>query len=253
MAKFYLDHFCNQEGLEAFLSLSIAMEGKNMKNGNYVSYRTSRDEMSSRAYNMLIGAVLLWGFVVNAIMCTFFADVFMSWNIYVVLIGYFVIAFFGIHLSLSNDDPFISFIGYNLVVLPVGVVLSIFISLIETTPYHIMNTIIVTGGLTIFMILAAMIFPDFFEGLGHILFLTLLGIIIVEFITIIISKELPTWWDLGVAAVFCFYIGYDWAMAQDKSKTADNAIDTCVALYLDIINLFMRLLSSSSKSKSSRR
>ena len=220
---------------------------------DYVSnYRTSRDTMSTRAYNLLIGGVLLWGFVINALMCTFLADVFMSWNFYVVLIGYFICALFGIHLSLSNDDPFVSFIGYNLVVLPVGVVLSIFITLVDANAYHIMNTLLVTGGLTIFMMIAATVFPDFFEGLGHILFLTLLGIIIVEFIMILVSKEFPTWWDLGVAAVFCLYIGYDWAMAQDKTKTADNAIDTCVALYLDIINLFMRLISASSKSRSSR-
>ncbi len=221
---------------------------------DYVSnYYSSRDTMTTRAYNLLIGGVLLWGFVINAIMCTYFTEVFMSLNFYAVIIGYFVCALGGISLALSNNDPFVSFIGYNLVVLPVGVVLSIFIKLLEADPSIILNTILVTGGLTIFMMFAATIFPDFFKGLGHILFLTLLGIIIVEFIMIMVRNELPTWWDLGVAAVFCFYIGYDWAMAQSKAKTADNAIDTCVALYLDIINLFMRLLSSSSKSRSNRK
>ena len=43
-------------------------------------------------------------------------------------------------------------------------------------------------------------------------------------------------------------IGYDWAEAQTKAYTLDNAVDSVVGLYLDIINLFLRILSSSSKS-----
>ena len=40
------------------------------------------------------------------------------------------------------------------------------------------------------------------------------------------------------------YIGYDWAKAQEKRKTLDNAVDSAVDLYLDVINLFVRLLGS---------
>ena len=47
-------------------------------------------ELSSKTYNTIIGLILLWGFAVNAIMCTFFQDVFSSWNPTAVLIGYFV-------------------------------------------------------------------------------------------------------------------------------------------------------------------
>ena len=122
-----------------------------------------RDEMSVRAYNLLIGAVLLWGFVINALMCIYLTDTFMEWNFTMVLIGYFIIAIAGISLSISSDSAFISFIGYNLVVLPVGVVLSIFIRLSEVTNYDIVNTLYITAGLTLFMMAAAMIFPGFFR------------------------------------------------------------------------------------------
>ena len=207
------------------------------------------DEMSVRAYNLLIGAVLLWGFVINALMCIYLTDTFMEWNFTMVLIGYFIIAIAGISLSISSDNAFISFIGYNLVVLPVGVVLSIFIRLSEVTNYDIVNTLYVTAGLTLFMMAAAMIFPGFFSKLERVLFLTLLGVIVVEFIAIMINKSMPSQWDLLVAGLFCLYIGYDWGKAQALSKTADNAVDMCVALYLDIINLLMRLLSSKSKKR----
>jgi FtsH-binding integral membrane protein len=37
-------------------------------------------------------------------------------------------------------------------------------------------------------------------------------------------------------------MGFDWYRAQAYPKTVDNAIDSAVDLYLDIINLFIRLL-----------
>ena len=49
--------------------------------------------------------------------------------------------------------------------------------------------------------------------------------------------------DWIVALIFCGYIGLDWVRAQSIPKNANNAIDSVVALYLDIINLFVRLLS----------
>ena len=208
-----------------------------------------RDEMSVRAYNLLIGAVLLWGFVINALMCIYLTDTFMEWNFTMVLIGYFITAIAGIFLSKWSDSAFISFIGYNLVVLPVGVVLSIFIRLSEVTNYDIVNTLYITAGLTLFMMAAAMIFPGFFRKLERVLFLTLSGVILVEIIAIMINKTLPSQWDLLVAGLFCLYIGYDWGKAQALPKTADNAVDMCVGLYLDVINLFMSLLSSKSKEK----
>ena len=206
-----------------------------------------RDEMSARAYNLLIGAVLLWGFVINALMCIYLTDTFMEWNFTMVLIGYFITAIAGIFLSKLSDSAFISFIGYNLVVIPVGVVLSIFIRLSEVTNFDIVNTLYITAGLTLFMMAAAMIFPGFFRKLERVLFLTLSGVIIVEIIAIMINKTLPSQWDILVAGLFCLYIGYDWGKAQALPKTADNAVDMCVGLYLDVINLFVSLLSSKSK------
>ena len=42
--------------------------------------------------------------------------------------------------------------------------------------------------------------------------------------------------------IFSLYIGYDWHVAQSYSKTVDNAIDSAIDLYLDLINLFLRIL-----------
>lgn len=48
--------------------------------------------------------------------------------------------------------------------------------------------------------------------------------------------------DWIVAAIFCGYVGYDWGRANNIPKTLDNAVDSAAALYMDIINLFLRIL-----------
>ena len=199
-------------------------------------------ELSSKTYNTIIGLILLWGFAVNAIMCTFFQDVFSSWSPKVVLIGYFVAAIIGIFMSEFSDNPIVSFIGYNLVVLPIGIVLSI--SLKDYYVSSIVQAFILTSLITLLMIIISSIKPEIFESMGSTLFICLSGVIVIELTMMSVGIVTPQWWDWLVALLFCGYIGYDWSKAQEKRKTLDNAVDSAVDLYLDIINLFVRLLGS---------
>ena len=41
---------------------------------------------------------------------------------------------------------------------------------------------------------------------------------------------------------FLGYIGFDWSRANSIPKTLDNAVDSAASLYMDIINLFLRIL-----------
>lgn len=199
----------------------------------------NRDEISARKYNLAIGAILFWGFAINALMCKFLAGFFLEMNMWVVLILYFISAFAGIIMSAKSDNPIISFIGYNLVVLPIGMVLSICLADVEAV--SVMNVCIVTAIVTGVMVILGTIFPDFFLSLGKTLLIILSLVVVAEIIMLIFGIQTPSFWDFLVALLFCGYIGFDWAEAQSKPKTLDNAIDSCVALYLDIINLFIRL------------
>ena len=212
---------------------------------DYVKERKN-GELSLRAYNLTIGLVLLWGFVVNVLMCKFCTQTFMSWNFTAVVIGYFIVAIAGMLISQFSDNPFISFIGYNMVVLPVGVVLSI--ALAEYNKVSIMNALLTTTFVTLIMIIIATIIPNIFLSMGKVLFVCLIGVVVCELIFMLIGFSTPSLWDFVVALIFCGYIGYDWAEAQTKAHTLDNAVDSVVDLYLDIVNLFLRILSSSSKS-----
>lgn len=200
-------------------------------------------ELTNKQYNIAIGLILLWGFAINVIMCVFFQNTFSSWNPSAVLIGYFVVAIAGICLNVFSDNPILSFIGYNLIALPIGVVLSI--ALKDIYQSSIIQAFIMTLLITISMIVISTIRPEIFESMGRTLFICLTGVIVIEVIMIVIGINTPRWWDWLVALLFCGYIGYDWSKAQQKFKNLDNAIDSAAELYLDIINLFLRLLSKS--------
>ena len=81
----------------------------------------------------------------------------------------------------------------------------------------------------------------FFSKLGLTLFLSLGIGLLVEIIASLLGYQGDSFNWLFVA-IFFLYIGYDWHKAQSYSKIVDNAIDSAIDLYLDLINLFVRIL-----------
>ena len=77
-------------------------------------------EMSRSNYNLLIGGVLLWGFVINALMVKYATPHILGLNPLGLIIGYFALSIICMIISAKSDSAIVSFIGYNLVVVPVG-------------------------------------------------------------------------------------------------------------------------------------
>lgn len=199
------------------------------------------DTISARLYNAIIGAVLLWGFAINAIIVSFVpTPAIMSMNPIIFLLLYFALCFGGIHIIHHNDSPIISFFGYNLIVVPFGFVLNLCISQYSSTV--VIASICVTGCVTLIMMILSTLFPSVFKKLGAVLFIALLAVIIVE-VALLFFGTHPGIIDWIVALIFCGFIGYDWARANEIPKTVDNAIDSASSIYVDIINLFVRILS----------
>jgi FtsH-binding integral membrane protein len=97
------------------------------------------------------------------------------------------------------------------------------------------------------MIILSMLYPAFFQNLGRTLIISLLGCILVEFVGSILFRIPLGFIDYIVALIFCGYIGLDWNRAQLYPKTLDNAVDSAADIYLDVVNLFVRILSITGK------
>lgn len=197
------------------------------------------DTLSPRMYNLVIGACIAYGFIINAIIVGTCSDYFTAMNTTVFIIGYLVSAIIGIILT-TSDKPLISFIGYNFVVLPLGALLSICLPTHNTI--HVFQAIVITAIIFIVMTCLATAFPNIFAKLGRGLFISLVVLIVVELISVFIFGFFGTIFNWISAAIFTLYIGYDWHVAQSFPKTLDNAIDSACDLYIDLINLVIDIL-----------
>ncbi len=205
-------------------------------------------ELSERGYNLLLGGVLVWGFFINFLLCFVFGDAVARLNPLAVLIVYLVSAVVGILLNTKSENAIVSFIGYNLVVLPVGLVLSVYVSAFDELSVTL--SFLITAIVTLTVMLLSIAFPQLFYSIGPALGVTLLVVLVFDIVLTLIGG----FFALGVidwivTFIFCGYIGYDYAIAQNRPRTTDGAVDSACALYLDIVNLFIRILAIVGRSR----
>lgn len=216
----------------------------------------AEEEISERTYNVTLGGVLLYGLLFNIGICYFCTDFALSLDPLVLLLGYFVCCIAGTVISAKSNNAIISFLGYNLVVIPVGLVVSICVYAYggmssEPVVQAFLITMLATG----FMVAFSIYKPEFFSKLGGLLMVCLLGLIVAEVVLMLLRVE-QIWTAWFGAILFSFYIGYDYYKAQAYPKTLDNAVDSALDIYLDIINLFLkilRILGSKGGNSNSRR
>ena len=222
---------------------TILAERKQLRDGDV--------EISERAFNLIIGAMLLWGFLLNFATVALFGEQVLrlvyGMNPFVFLIAYFALVLVG-NVMVVKGGALMSFIGYTLIAAPIGMVLCL--SLQGVPVDVIKSAVLITAIVTLSFMIASTLFPGFFLRLGRVLFFSLLFMIVGSLINVFLfhsrGYQIYTW--LG-AGIFSLYIGYDWARANTCARTVDNAIDLSASLYLDIINLFIRIVSILSDSK----
>lgn len=217
--------------------------------GNSFSFESHG--ISERAYNLIIGFMLLWGFGLNYVMATFFSEPILcfieSMNPIAFLIGYVVCVLIGT-LLIHKTGSVGSFIGYTLIAMPIGILLCAFVDGIAVDT--IRSAVFVTAIVTLTFMILGTLFPKFFLKLGRVLLFALIGLIIGELLSTLIFRYYSGVYDWLAVGVFSLYVGFDWAKANSLECTVNNAIDSAAELYLDIINLFIRILSIMARSKS---
>ena len=203
--------------------------------------------ISTKSYNLIMGLTVAYGLLVNLLICKFVGNAYAIINPILLIIGYVVLAFAGCFIARKSNNPVISFLGYNMVVIPMGMLLSTVVYFYGGIGSGIvMMAFADTLAITVLMIAGSMLFPQFFSKLGGILFVGLIGILLCGFISIFFHTDGMAL-SVIAAAVFSLYIGYDFWRSQQFPKTVDNAIDCALDIYVDIINLFIRLLEILSK------
>lgn len=212
--------------------------------------RAGEAELSERQFNLVIGGVLMWGFLLNFLMVTLFSRQIMqmveSIGVIGFLIGYIVMVIVG-SIMIGKGSAALSFLGYNLIALPIGVVVC---ACVDGVPVSVVVcAVLVSAIVTLSFMILASIFPDFFLSMGRVLVAGLLVAIVAEALTMFLFRRYSPVYEWIFVIIFSLFIGYDWARANTCARTMNNAVDLAANLYLDIINLFLRILQIMARRK----
>lgn len=210
-------------------------------NGFNIKYGNEGLALSDRTFYLSIGLFLLLGFGVNALEVVFLAEFFASWNALAFLIVYMVMVIVGCIMSVVSRNPVLNFIGYCMVVLPIGAVLSLYLP--AQAHGTIVSAFMVTTFLSLFMIIFALVYPRAFSSVFALLSLALFVALIYQIVAIFLNFGNNTWIDWLVVLVFSAYVGFDVSLARARPRTLNNAIASACALYMDLVFIFIRLVS----------
>ena len=188
-------------------------------------------------FNLIIGSMLLWGSGIFILMVNLADSKYLELikeinNLWFIIIG---LALFGlgIYLFRNSDNPLVSFIGYNFIVIPFGLV-AFGISTVNSA--LIINAIRATGIVILLVVAAGVFHPSFFERTIIVLSIAVGGFVVIELFEVFvfgIPHDIIDW----ISGLFlCANIGYKWGRAHRIPPTIDNAIDTAAGVYIDIFN-----------------
>ena len=198
--------------------------------------------MTRESFYGIISGLVIYGLLATAFAAYLANSSGLIMSKYMV-IGLCIIPFIGIFMSVS-DNWFISFIGYNIILIPFGVLLGPVLKSYD--PSVVQKVCYLTAGITFAMGLAGTIFPNVFSKMGTALFFSLCCLVFIRILGIFIPEinhlRVIDWIAAGI---FSLYIGYDMYRASVVACTLDNAVDIAISLYLDVLNLFLELLKLS--------
>lgn len=216
---------------------------------------TNQVWLSERGFVAVMALLLLGGLVTTAIFSFFasFVD-YLEVGLWTYLLAVFalglVVPILGILISYRSDKWFVSLIGYSLVVVPMGFLLGPIFVLYELT--SILNVAFATMCISAAMFLIGLVYPPIVKDYSGAIISVLLVLIVVNISYAVLPPEnskivlgfidIYRVFDFLAAGIFTGLIFYDVNRAMQLDHTLDNAVDSVIGIYLDVLNLFLYLL-----------
>lgn len=212
--------------------------------------RTKPGGLSRRAYHFLIGAIVAASLMIIGLEYTYCLNnpwIIESLNLAFVIACY-VVPFAGIIImALAGREHLgLMVVGYCMVTLTLGFLMAIVLT--GYTAASIQRAILITAIIAISFATLGFAWPQLFRRIFPICVAALGIMIIIEIVMMFLS--IPSGWnDWVVIVIFCGLIGYDFYQAATDEPTVDNAIWYACEIYLDLINIFLRVLNITGRSR----
>jgi len=199
--------------------------------------------LGKRAYVALICFWTLLGIAATGVTAYFCQGLELGWW----LLGVLAAGVIGSFIALRSDNPFVSFVGYMLVAVPFGAMLGPVIAIYS--PDTVVKAAAITTGMVALLGAVGIVWPRSLESwhpylMGGllILILGLFALPVLGWMGVDVSTAMRVWDWVGVV-LFGAMVIFDLNRAMRIERTLDNSIDVAVAVYLDWVNIFIRLLS----------
>ena len=169
---------------------------------------------------------------------------FLLQNGLVTLLVSFVLTIVGIVLmsvGKSKQSVGVSVGGFALFTLTFGATTAL--ALTHYSVGTIAYAFLITACLAGIFLVAGVIFPEFFSRIGGVLMIGLIGLIIIEFVAVVLFHANQTLFDYVAIALFCGFLGYDAFLMSQDAPTVPNAIFYATDIFLDIVNILIRILN----------
>lgn len=203
--------------------------------------------ISRRLYNVVLTGIVLLSFVVMAasshITATADFQIFVGNNALTYSVATIVASIVGIvlmNVARAKENLPIAVVGYALFALSFGFAVSFVLTAYSLESLSLAFT--ATAGIVVVFGVAGFLFPQFFAKIQGVLFTGLLTVVVIEIVLMLMGVR-QSITDVAVILLFCGFIGYDVYRSQTIEPTVTNALWSAVDLYLDIINVFLRLLA----------
>ena len=218
------------------------------QNGPVESGASRAKEMSPRAYNLTMSALIFLGFCAMGAGAYFtstmsFARMMMSGAALPLVFGSFILTIVGMVMmsaAASKQSVGLSLVGYVIFASTFGLTASFGLANYDLPTIN--TAFIATAAITFVFGALGVTFPKFFQRVYGIGFGILLATILVEIVLMFMGVS-QTITDLIVIVVFAGFIGYDTYVATTVPPTLPNAVLMASNLFVDIINVFLRILN----------
>jgi FtsH-binding integral membrane protein len=201
------------------------------------------NEITEGTFNLIFALTTAFGMLVYGVLAALFIHAKLSiWEV----LGIFCISLVGCFVA-TADFPLMKISGLSMIAGGLGAICGPYIGHFKVA------SVTEIAGATVFitLVLGAVgtLWPKSLQSWGLTLFVLLIALIVMQiFVPLLyVAMGLPLTGVLHLLdwvgiLLFSGYIIYDFNRAQNLAKTVDNAMDCGVAVFLDIANLFIRLL-----------
>lgn len=206
-------------------------------------YGAVTSEISARLYIMQMVLFICGGLFLSGFFSSMTYSLQPSWTL---ILGAFAVGLIGLFISFT-ESTFVASLGYAILCGAFGAMIGPVLAM-YTLP-SVATIFFATLTITAVIGIAGIVYPKSVSHWGGFLFTGLTALIVCQFGAILLAafgypvQFAFTALDWIAVFIFSLYIFYDMNQAVRAEYTTRNALTFAIGMYLNILNLFLRLLS----------